>query len=476
MRRRDRVEPERIVVIGGSVAGLFAAAAAAGGGRTVTVLERDVLPAEPAARPGVPQGDHPHVYLARGLLAVEELLPGLRAELLACGGVPFDTGDLPWLAEFGWLRTGEPAYELISMTRPRFEHLVRRRVAALNGVRIRPQSRVTGLDRRDAEWTVRLADGSAVSADLVVDASGRGSRLPEWLAEAGVIAAPVSDVDARVGYATRVYAAGPATARLPGVVLQQTPGTLSGGIALPVEDGRWQVAAVGCAERRPPRDAAGYVAFLDALRDSALSELVRSVEPVTEVVVHRQTGNRRHYYERVKGWPDGLVAVGDALCVFNPIYGQGVSVAACEALLLRSALIAGLRTGSAGRLLRRFARVVALPWSIAAGDDLRYPTSKGSQSLRQRLLGRWTRTLTRLAVTGNRDAQAVLSRVYQLMGSPARLFHPKLVFAAARAQWAGYGPPVARPGILDELSVRAGKATPIRPRTSAAGSPTQPGR
>ncbi|MGH3929256.1 MAG: FAD-dependent oxidoreductase, partial [Pseudonocardiaceae bacterium] len=142
----------RVVVVGAGMAGLFAAAAAVGKGNSVTVLERDVLPDGPTTRAGVPQGQQPHVFLFRGLLALEELLPGSRQELLESGAVPFDTGDLPWLAEQGWLPVGHPAFEVLSMTRALFEHVVRRRVEGLPGVQIRPDSKVTGLRRGDRCW------------------------------------------------------------------------------------------------------------------------------------------------------------------------------------------------------------------------------------------------------------------------------------------------------------------------------------
>jgi len=448
-----REQPWRVVVVGASVAGLFAAAAAAGRGNSVTVLERDILPGGPKPRAGVPQGEQPHVFLFRGLLALEELLPGSRQELLGLGAVPLDTGELPWLAEQGWLPVGQRAFEVLSVTRPLFEHVVRCKVEGLPGVQIRAGSKVVGLRRCDQWWEVGLADGSTVLADLVVDASGRSSRLPVWLADAGVGAAPVSTVDAGVGYATRMYAAAPFQVGAVGVVIQQTPATLAGGMALPVEGSRWLVGAFGCAEHRPPRDAAGFVSFLQRLPDPALAELVRHAEPVSNVAVHRQTANRRHYYEQVPNWPDGLLVVGDALCAFNPIYGQGITVAACEALLLRRALAAGLEPGYARRLLRKFATVMFLPWAIAASEDLRYPTSTGRQHLPQALLGRWTRQLGRLAIHGNRRAYAVLGRVYHLMGSPALLFHPALVAAALQARLTGYGSPAPRPAALDALTV-----------------------
>ncbi len=447
--------PLRVVVVGASLAGLFAAAAAACRDNSVTVLERDVLPGEPEPRAGVPQGEQPHVFLFRGLLALEELLPGSRQELLSAGAVPVDTGGLPWLAEHGWLPVEQRGFEVLSLTRPLFEHVFRRRVTGLPGVEIRTGSRVISLRRRDLHWEVGLADGSTVLTDLVVDASGRSSRLPVWLAEAGVGQAPVSQVDSGVGYATRMYADAPSGFGAMGVVLQQTPTTLVGGIALPVEGDRWLVTAVGCGEHRPPRDAAGFESFLQRLPDPALAELVRHAEPVGDVAVHRQTGNRRHRYERVPDWPEGLLVVGDALCAFNPIYGQGITVAACEALLLRQALAAGLGPGYTRRLLRKFTTVVSLPWAMSTSEDLRYPTSIGRQSLPQALLGQWTQQLSRLAAHGNLHAYAVMARVYHLMGSPVLLFHPALGAAALRARLTGYGPATARPAVLDALTPSA---------------------
>jgi flavin-dependent dehydrogenase len=454
-------EPRQVVVVGASMAGLFAAAAVAGRGNSVIVLERDVLPDTPKSRAGVPQGDQPHVFLFRGLLALEDLLPGSRQAFLDHGAVPFDTGDLPWLTQHGWLPVGLRAFEVLSMTRPLFEHTVRGKVEELPEVQIHQGCKAVNLRRRDRRWEVGVADGSVVLADLVIDASGRSSRLPIWLGNARVGPARVSEVDANLGYATRMYAAVPADMTAVGVVIQQTPATLIGGMALRVEDRNWLVTAVGCGEHRPPRNATGFQSFLERLPDPALAQLVRHAEPISDVAVHRQTSNRRHHYEEVPNWPDGLLVVGDALCAFNPIYGQGITVAACEAVLLRQALAAGLAPGYARRLLRKFATVVSLPWAIATSEDLRYPTSRGHQALPQALFGQWARSLGRLAVHGNRRAQAVLTRVYHLMGSPALFFHPALVAAALQARVSGYGPPGPRPASIAALT------PPPRPQTSA---------
>jgi 2-polyprenyl-6-methoxyphenol hydroxylase-like FAD-dependent oxidoreductase len=310
-----------VVVLGVSLGGLWTAAAVASVGRRVLLLDRDETPGEPAARAGVPQGAQPHVLLHRGMRAGEELLPGLRRDLVAVGAVSVDTGRLPWLGEHGWLPELS-SYEVLSLTRPLFEDLVRKRVLALPGVEVGWGMRAVGLTREGVGWRVRFAEGSEITAPLVVDATGRSTRLRRWLAEIGVGTPEPLTVDAGLGYTTQVVAGGPDPRELPGVVVQATPQSPVGGIALPVEGRRWLVSAVGFGAKRPPRDFDGFAAFLAALPDDALSVVLRSGRRVGEVAVHRQTGNRRQRYARSPGWPAGLLAVGDALCCFNPIYGQ----------------------------------------------------------------------------------------------------------------------------------------------------------
>jgi 2-polyprenyl-6-methoxyphenol hydroxylase-like FAD-dependent oxidoreductase len=323
-----------IVIIGASLAGLFAAAAAAAAGAQVMIIERDVLTDGPLPRKGVPQGRQPHVLLHRGLLAAEELLPGIREDLLSHGAVPFDTGTMAWLGEYGWLPTWIPAYETVSATRPLLEHLVRERVRSLTGVAVHEGVRVTELRRGVRRWQVVCEDATAVEADLVIDASGRGSRLPHWLGELGLPLTEPLTVDARLGYACRTYRVAGEQPLETAVVIAATPQTGRGALAIPVEDGNWLVVAAGYGDRRPSRNVEDFDEFLATLPDPAIADVTRYLEPVSRIAIHRQTGNRRNRYGQSRIWPAGLLAVGDAYCAFNPVYGQGITVAACQALLV----------------------------------------------------------------------------------------------------------------------------------------------
>jgi 2-polyprenyl-6-methoxyphenol hydroxylase-like FAD-dependent oxidoreductase len=229
---------------------------------------------------------------------------------------------------------------------------------------------------------------------------------------------------------------------------------------LPVEGERWLVTAVGLGDRRPPRDEAGFATFLAGLRDPAVADFVARTAPVGQISWHRRTANQRRRYERTRSWPGGLLVLGDALCAFNPIYGHGITVAALQAAALRTALQREQRTRRGGsgfehRLLRRFARLAALPWSIATSEDLRYPTTRGRLNPVQAQFGRYSHGLDALASHGNPRARRSTAAVYHLMASPARLLHPALVAATARAALFGHGAPTPRPAVLDRSSAAA---------------------
>src|SRR5918997_149602 len=263
----------RVAVLGASLAGLFAAAATASRGVETIILERDRLPVAPEPRKGVPQGRQAHLLLHRGLLSAAELLPGLREDLIASGAAVFDGGTMPLLGEYGWMPTWLRSFEIVSVTRPLLEHVVRQHVQALPGVEVVQGVRAAALHRSGDGWRVEGEEQETVAADVVIDASGRSSRMPHWLAELGVRVREPEVVDAHLGYACRLYRAdGPAPLET-GVVIGATPETGRGALALPVEDGHWLVIAGGYGDKRPGREPEEFEAFLAGLPDPALADV-----------------------------------------------------------------------------------------------------------------------------------------------------------------------------------------------------------
>jgi hypothetical protein len=300
-------------------------------------------------------------------------------------------------------------------------------------------------------------DATSVEADLVIDASGRGSRLPHWLSELGIPLSQPLTVDARLGYACRTYRAVGEPPIEVAVVIAATPQTGRGALALPVEDGQWLIQAAGYGDRRPSRDEAEFDEFLASLPDPAIAELTQHLEPVSRVTIHRQTGNRRNRYGQSRAWPAGLLAVGDAYCSFNPVYGQGITVAACQAVLIRDALQRDRTPAGRGplrtrRLQLRIGATADLPWSVATSEDRRHQSSLRPQSPSQRLIGRWTGQLAQLAAHGDRAAYLAFARVYHLMASPAMLYHPTVIASVCRAAIRGMPKAAPRPAALNALT------------------------
>ena len=278
----------------------------------------------------------------------------------------------------------------------------------------------------------------------MIDASGRGSRMPHWLADLGVRVREPETVDAQLGYASRLYRAVGEPPLRTGLVIAATPQIPRGGLALPVEDDHWLVIASGYGRNRPGRTAAEFDAYLDSLADPAMSDLVDRLDPVGDLAVHRQTANRRHRYGLARSWPAGLLVVGDAACAFNPVFGQGITVAAQQAVRLRDAW-------GAADLQRRLDRVADFCWSVATGEDLRQPTSVGSQTAAQKAAAAYSMQLARLATAGDERAYWTAAQVYHLMIEPRALLSPALAASVARAGVRGYGPPAPRPEVLNGL-------------------------
>ncbi|SDN38082.1 NAD(P)/FAD-dependent oxidoreductase [Geodermatophilus sp. DSM 45219] len=444
------------VVIGAGMAGMLAARVLAGHVERVTVIERDRLPDAVQPRRGVPQGWQVHALLARGLVGLERLFPGFGQDLQDAGAVPVRfPRDVLVLTRAGWVDRRAPGWPSLSASRPLIEATVRRRLLALPGITVLDGRQVTALGASDDGRVVRGVavrgdDGAAfVDADLVVDASGRGSRTPTWLADLG---GPVPDrtiIDARITYASRLY-------RIPdGFTADWTGLMLFGdradnprsGYLFPVEDGRWVVGLIGARGVHAATDEEGYTAFARSLRSPVLAEALAAAEPVSDVHLHRGTTDARWHYERLRRRPERLLVLGDAACAFDPVYGQGMSsaVLAAETLdaCLRSRRSEGDLTGLAGRFQRRLARRLAEPWLFAVGEDLRFPgTTGGTAGPLRRTLHRYQ---DRLEVAATRDPVVtdVYIRALGMLERPTALLRPHLLLAAARSRPARGGHPPA---------------------------------
>ena len=466
------------VVLGASLAGMFAAGALARHVERVTVVERDELPAGPRWRRGLPQAYHAHNLMTAGHDAMERLFPGIRQELLDAGMVSVAMPeDMLLLTAGGWMPRFPTDLAMLTGSRPVIDWVVRRRLEADPRVTVRQRSQVIGVvparggnavtgvllrDRDPATGTYGAP--YELAADLVVDATGRTSQAPRWLADLGCGTPPETVVDAQTAYSTCVFEP-PAghSADWTCILLQYSPELPRQGILNPIENGRWMVSLAALGGKVPPTDLDGFLDFARSLRSPVLYEVLRDATPVTPIHRSGRTENRWVHYERLRRWPDRFVVLGDAAGAFNPSYGQGMSVAASSALALDE-LLADRRSldGVADRMRRAVAKRIGLAWAIAATADLKYPWATGRRDLRSRVALPYLYRVIAACPTSEAASRALLD-INQLVATPGAVFRPGVVAAVLRPR---RGPLPTRP---PERTVPAPLPAP-RPSGADAGA------
>ena len=428
------------------MSGLLAARVLAEFFETVTVVERDELPDDSAVRRGVPQGRHVHVLLARGSQILDELFPGFLDELVADGAPVWGDGELSeLLLSFGGhqiVRSGkvtkDPKALAIHMpSRPFLECRVRRRLRAMSNVTILGRHEVTELtttpDRRRVTGVraVSRDDGAEreLTADVVVDAMGRGAHTPALLDSLGY-GRPVEDhIVMHTNYVSQLLRIPAGTLKEMLVDIGPAPDRPAGMFLSGYENNTWMFTVFGMVGHQPPRDLAGMLAFAQEYCPAHLIAAMRAAEPIGDVAHHHMPSSQWRRYDKMPRLPDGLLVCGDAICSFNPIYGQGMTVAALEAVALRACL----RSGDADlprRYFRAAAKSIGVAWQMVASLDLSYPGVTGRRSS-------WMRVASRLVdwalAASESDPVVAVSffRVNSLIDAPIRLLNPAFVCRAA---------------------------------------------
>ena len=439
---RRKMFGKEAVVLGGGMAGLLAARVLADVYTQVTVVERDELSTAVDQRRGVPQARHIHGLIGRGQQILDELFPGLADDLTARGAPMIDVLDDARLYFGGHrLRPASSGIVVVSASRPFLEGYVRERVRALPGVVFVDRCDVLGLvstpdaGRITGVRVIRRADGSAeevLHADLTVDATGRGSRTPRWLESLGYGRPPVDKVAADIAYATGTFRLRPgALADHRAVIAPPVPGHNRGAALAEIEGDRYILTQVGVLGDRPPTTLEGFLDYARSLQQPDIYDAIFDAEPLDAPVAYRFPASVRHRYERLPRVPDGLMVIGDALCSFNPVYGQGMSVAAMEALVLRNHL-RSRREPAPRALFADMARTIDVPWDLAAGGDLAFPDVVGERTPKVRIANAY---IPRLHAAAAHDAKLAVAflRVAGMLDPPARLFRPDIAVRVLRA-------------------------------------------
>jgi 2-polyprenyl-6-methoxyphenol hydroxylase-like FAD-dependent oxidoreductase len=436
---------EHAVVLGASMGGLLAARVLSDFFRTVTVVDRDMLPCDNAPRRGVPQGRHTHLLLARGAQVVEELFPGILDELVADGVPVWGDGDLSKfyfsvgghdVLRSGRLMIPPRDMSMYLASRPFLECHVRRRLETITNVTM-----LAGHDFAELTTTSGRVTGARVvehggaerelAADLVVDAMGRGAHTPAFLESLGYGRPDEDHVVMRTTYVSQRLHIPPGTLDAMFSNISPGGGRPTGMFLVRNENDTWTFTVFAMLGQEPPRDLTGMLSFASAYAPALLLDAVRAGKPIGEVTQHRMPSSQWRRYDKMQRFPDGLLVAGDAICSFNPIYGQGMTVSALDAAALRDCLRRGA-SDLARRYFRASAKPIGVAWRMAAASDLAFPEVQGKRSRSMRVTNR----LVELALAACESDSVVVGRFFKvnsLVDPPVRLAHPEFIYRVAAA-------------------------------------------
>jgi 2-polyprenyl-6-methoxyphenol hydroxylase-like FAD-dependent oxidoreductase len=430
---------DHAVVIGAGMGGLAAAKAVAPFFDRVTVLDRDALPDGPEFRSGTPQARHTHALLAGGSRALEALFPGIGSDLLKAGAVKGRVGlerfEQPGFDPFPQRDLG---FDRFFLSRPLLENLCRRRLREEPNVELRSRSRVTELipspDGRDVV-AVRYDDeegkSDVLSTDLVVDASGRAAPTLSLLERIGARGLDVAEIGIDQAYATAMFEI-PADAPRHWMGLAHlgaAPAENYGGAISPIEHGRW-IVSLGRVHGDPlPGEIEGFKAFVKAFRTPTFFDAINGAKQVGEIARYDMPASVRRHFDRFERFPGRLIPLGDSVCRFNPVFGQGMSVAAQEAVVLDRLLDscrdqAGPLDGLAPDYLSRIQDLLEAPWAVAQTDFV-FPQTRGARPPDLEKGLQYGAALTRLAAE-DPETHRIVMEVRHLIRPQSALREPEL--------------------------------------------------
>ncbi len=434
---------DHAIVIGASIAGMFAAKALSQHFNTVTIIERDILPDEPTPRGGVPQSRHVHQLLMGGLQVMRRLFPGIDDDLEALGATPIHLGyNTVTATRYGFMPPVRSDVYSYACSRPGLEYVIRKRIWQTENITVKGGYTVKHLLATDDQRVVtgvaikqkRTRTTETVTGDLVVDASGRTSKADQWLQSLGYDAPEVTYVDGHVGYATCWFEkpdyAPEGVAVLLSLGDQENPRS---GLIIEAEGDKWLALVSSKDGDYPPNDLDGFLDFAKSCASPLAYNYLKGATPISPVYGYRRTQNHWRHYEKLTNRPENFIITGDAACAFNPIYGQGMSVAALDAQLLDDILARypyGRKlTGFANEFQKELGKQVALPFNLASADDRQHADTDDSSSA-QAWLMQQVGAYFQVALGAMFIDDYVRTRFMQvsnLVAPPTTLFTPQMI-------------------------------------------------
>lgn len=446
----------RAVVIGGSITGMLAAKVLSAYFKQVIILEKDDQPKVDAHEPGsfsrqgLPHAAHQHLLLVKGRQLFEEFFPGFDEELERLGAPLVNySEDVALFIGEGKLPRFASGLNLRVCRRPVIDNVVARRIGEIDNVESQYQCRVNDLilnEAKDRICGVRYQQGGSVledkslTADLILDCSGRGSKMHRWLQRNGFCAVPRTRVNPKLAYASQLYKVKQGHKVKPIEVAPHAPESPRAAGFWPVEKGYWLLTLIGMNAVSPGAEQKTFNEFAGKLSSNSIAKSLQFLEPVSAISHFQGTENVWSRYDQMKDHPAGLLVMGDAMCAFNPLYGQGLTLIAMAAKALEKRLNSGQKQGFSAKWVkgtyRRFNRFFFVAWMVAVSEDMRWPETQGRNLA-------WYLKLSYLYMDRILDA-CVYSKglahqclsIANMVSSPFHLIRPDNIF---RALWYSRG-------------------------------------
>ncbi len=430
-----------VIVMGGSLAGLLAARVLSDHFEKVTIIERDKVHDRPETRKGQPQTRHVHALLASGLEVMTRYFPDLPDGLGAGGAILTDMGlRTRWFAAGGYRLQFESGLTAALVSRAFLEWQIRRRVLGLPNVSVLDQCTVNGLltskdnKRVTGVRTHRMEESEAdLTAELVIDTTGRGSPTPKWLEALGYNSPVEDSVTVGVGYTTRVYRRRPGDLTGADCIMigPHPPHNKRSGFFFPWEDNRWTLTLAGNAGDHCPPNEADFANFARSLAAPDIANAIHKIEPLTDFITHGFPSNLRRRYEKLGRFPEGYLVMGDAICSFNPIYGQGMTSAALQTAALDEVLQSAPEN-LAEVFFHRAAGIVDMAWQLAIGEDFRFPETTGKKPRGLEFINAYVSKVQRATHRDPVVYKAFLD-VMNLASPATSLFRPRIMWRVLRS-------------------------------------------
>ncbi len=422
---------EKAIIVGGGIAGLLAAHVLSDYFKEVVLIEKDEYKENGKIRQGTPQANHVHILLVKGKEILEDFFPELEKDLLKKGAKKIDfLNDSRYRLPSGWAPKFDSGIITFACTRTLLENTIRYQIQKNPSIKIVENTHIDSLKlEKSNKISLKTKEGKEIHGNLIVDCTGRNTKTPLWLENVGFPKPKETKIDSFVRYSTRRYVPSKKDRQWKMLVILNKPTTNPriGGI-YPIEDGKWLVGLYAIGKNYPPVDEKGFLEFTKHLESRELYDALKDAIPDSEIYGYKVQGSRKYHYEEMTEWPENFIVLGDAVSVFNPFYGQGITSAALGAKTLDDMLKNNkMEKDFTRKFQKQLAKTVSLPWILGTSEDLRWPTTKGKRpDTITRMVQNHAQKVLLLAPKSTLATKYFLQMMHMIK-SPAIIFHPVLL-------------------------------------------------